>query len=319
VNDADVTAPALSVVVVTDRFQTIATLVENLLAQTARDAVELVIVAPAGEGVPQSASRLERFAGVRVVEVESVVPMSAARARGVRATTAPVVFLGETHSFPRPDFASALIEAHRGRWAVVVPGVGNANPKSPLSWAAFLSDYGPWSVAMPERDIAMGPTWNASYKRDVLAAVDEQLETALSSGDELPAALRARGDRAHFSPSARVDHLNVAAFGPWVDERFLAGLTIGANRRRRWPFWRCLVYAAASPLIPVVLCARGMGPYRRFRRRQTLPAGTFVAFVSGLLVRTVGEAAGYLIGLPRPSEARMETYELHKARFVASG
>jgi len=86
-------AAALSYVVVTDRYRTIRRLVDCLRAQTARRELEVVIVAPMGAGADLSQVPPDEFAGVRIVEQESIWPMSTARAAGVRAATAPIVFL----------------------------------------------------------------------------------------------------------------------------------------------------------------------------------------------------------------------------------
>ena len=60
--------------------------------------------------------------------VRSVNHLPEARAAGVRAASAPIVFIGETHSYPQPGWAEALLTAFEGPWAAVVPAIGNANP-----------------------------------------------------------------------------------------------------------------------------------------------------------------------------------------------
>jgi hypothetical protein len=309
--------PDLSVVLVTDTYQTIKPVLLKLQAQTARAAMEVVLVAPRGSGLGDAAEVFDGFAALRVVDVDSISPASRARAAGVRAATAPVVFLGETHSFPDAGFAAALIDAHRGSWAAIVPGLGNANPGSAWSWAAFLSDYGQWFAGLPAGRVSTGPTWNSSYKREVLMELDALLDHALSGGDELPQALRARDRQVGFLPAARLDHLNVARPGPWMDERFLAGRVIGANRGSRWPLTKRLVYLLASPVILVVVTSRAWRPYRVVRRVHRLPGGTLAAVMFGVLIRTAGEAVGYAAGLSPSAEARMERYELHKIRYTA--
>ena len=91
----------------------------------------------------------------------------------------------------------------------VVPGFGNANPGSALSWAAFLGDYGAWLSVSPPCELTWAPTYNTAYKRAALLAL-EPLETMLTTGDGLIVGLRASGGRFAFEPSARVRHVNVA-------------------------------------------------------------------------------------------------------------
>jgi hypothetical protein len=307
--------PDLSVVLVTDDYPTISRVIESLEAQTVRDAIEVVIVIPrpAADGIDRE--RLRCFASSVIVEVDSILPMPPARAAGVRATTAPVIFIGETHSFPDPGFAAALIAAHEGPWDVVVPGLDNANPLFARSWASFLLDYGYWHETLPESAIGGGPTWNASYKRDTLLELGPKLDGALSSGDELPSELKARRRKFYFAPAAKIGHVNLESDG-WLDERFLSGLVVGANRAKRWSVPRRLFYAAASPLIPFVLLSRNVAPMRRLYRERRLPGGSAAAIVAGAFVRTFGEVVGYLRGLPPNAETRMERYELKKLDYV---
>lgn len=309
--------PRLSVVLVTDRFATISGVVDSFAAQTARAAVEVVIVLPSDVAHEVDESRLEGFAAFRIVTRPSILPMPGARAAGVRAATAPVIFIGETHSFPHPGFAEALIAAHEGPWDVVVPGLDNANPDTPRSWASFLLDYGYWFAGLPSAQISGGPTWNASYKKEALLELGSLLDGVLSGGDELPTALRERNRRFFFEPAAKIGHVNLESRG-WLDERFLSGLTVGANRRKRWSMPRRIAYFFGSPLIPFVLLYRNIPSLRHLYGSRRLPGGSAVAIVVSAFVRSAGEAVGYLRGLHPDAELRMQDYELNKLRYVST-
>jgi hypothetical protein len=250
---ADARNPRMSVILATDCYETIRPVVQHLRRQTVQEQLELVVVAPAGQSLGLDQSELEGFAGGHVVLVESLQPLGAARAAGVRVAQAPLVFIGETHTYPHPTWAEALIEAHARPWAAVAPGFGNANPSNALSWALFLLDYGEWLHGLPPRETVRVPTHNSAYKRSVLLELGSGLERALTHGDELTVLLRAGGHRSFFEPTARLDHLNVAQPTPWIQERFLGGLLLGARRAKRWSVLRRLVYFCGSPLIPVVL------------------------------------------------------------------
>jgi len=306
---------ALSYVVVTDRYRTIRRLAECLRAQTASREMEVVIVAPVGAGADLSQVAPDDFAGVRVVEQESIWPMAAARAAGVRAATAPIVFLGETHSFPHPDFARVIVEAASGNWDVLVPGLENANPENALSWSNFLMDYGSWHSSLPSGPIEGGPTWNVAYRRPVLMELDANLEQMLTHGDDLAVAFRAAGRTTVFAPSAIIGHANLARPRWWFEQRYLCGLLVGDSRRRRWSAGKRLLYVAASPLILAVIIARlrpaiGAGS-RHGMRWMTIPA-----LFAGALFRTIGEVVAYVRGASPASQTRMDEYELHKLDFT---
>lgn len=76
-------------------------------------------------------------------------------------------------------------------------------------------------------------------------------------------------------------------------------------------------YFAASPLIPFVLLYRVGRPVRMLLRNRAVPRGTVAAIVTGAIVRTAGEAAGYVSGITPEAEHRMEDYELYKLRFAS--
>ena len=306
----------ISVVLITDRWETIRRVVECLATQTVLDRLELVVVGPASGALRRHLAELNGFAGVCLVEVDSVYDFAAARAAGVRAASGPVVVLGETHSFPHPGWAAALIAAHGAGWGVVAPGFDNANPGSALSWAIFLLDYGRWCAGLPAGEIVLAPIHNGAYRRDVLLPLGPELETALSHGDRLTVQLRDGGYRAYFEPSARIDHLNISRPLPWLGERFVFGLVIAAHRAARWRWHRRLLYIVGAPLIPVVILFRIRPGVRQARRQRRLPPGTLPALFAGAVVSTIGEVVGYAWGAFRGSERRMTEYELHKASYT---
>ena len=57
-------------------------------------------------------------------------------------------------------------------------------------------------------------------------------------------------------------------------------------------------------------------PWRLTRAAGLLPMGTTPALLAGLLLRTAGEAIGYLRGVGPGQEAQMEEYELHKLKYT---
>jgi hypothetical protein len=306
----------MSVVVVTDTYRTIEPVLARLRAQTVRQQLELVIVIPRGSREGEEQAGLDEFGASRIVEVDTVHPMPACRAAGIRAATAPIVFLGETHSFPHPTFAERLLSAHESEWDVVIPGIANANPASAWSWASFLMDYGMWLDRLPGGQIGGGPTWNVAYRTSVLAEFDGGLETAMEHGDELAVWFHARRGRAWFEPAAHLDHANVSLARPWLEQRYLCGVLVANARKRRWGIGKRALYVAASPLIPAVILYRLRAPVAKLLRAGELPGGTLPALVLGTLLRTAGEVVGYVRGARPGAQPRMDHFELHKLAFT---
>ena len=196
-------SPEMSVVIVTDCYQTIRKTIRHLRAQTVRDRLEIVIVAPSADKLGIVESELKDFLQVRVVEVRTIRSLCWARAPGLREASAPLVALVESHSYPHPGWAEALIEAHRQPWAAVGPAIGNANPGSMISWANLLLEYGPWLEPATAREIDHLPGHNSSYKRGILLDYGPELEAMLESESVLHWDLRAKGYRLYLEPKAK--------------------------------------------------------------------------------------------------------------------
>jgi hypothetical protein len=309
--------PRLAVILATDCYETIRPVVQHLRRQTIRDQLEIVVVGERGRSLGLGHPELEGFARVAVVEVESLAPVGPARAAGVRAARAPLVFIGETHTYAHPTWAETMIGANAHPWVGVVPGFGNANPRSALSWAIFLLDYGQWLHLMPAREATVAPTHNCAFTRQVLLELGPRLDWALTQGDQLTLLLREGDHRVYFEPAARLDHLNVARWDPWVRERFLGGRLLAGRRAGRFSALRRMVYFCGSPLIPALLLARLRKVLRAAWSERQLPAGTIPALLAGGTISAVGEMAGYLLGPGATTEPQMMEFELHKVRYAS--
>jgi hypothetical protein len=305
-----------SVILPTDTFETIRGVLERLRRQTIREQIEVVLIAPSVAAVAQAIAYEEEFAAIKVVEYP-VTNMAAARVLGIRSATAPILFIGETHSFPHPNMVEVLADALTGPWAAATPSVGNANPKGALSWAGLLADYAQWAEGLRPGESPAAPPYNAAYRRSMLLELGDDLEFALGFGGELPKWMRARGHRTYFAPSARIDHANVGVPSHWIGERFFAGWAIASQRARRWSLARRLAYIGGSGLIPVVLLWRVLPGILRTVRREDLPVATIPAVVLGAIVKAFGELCGYLGGPPGKAEQLMQEYEMHKLAYLA--
>lgn len=309
----------MSVVLATDNWTTIRPVIQRLREQTVRNEIEIVLVLPAEEVEAVETADLREFARLRLVGIESVVPLGPARAAGVRAATAPLVFIGETHSFPHPGMVQELIDAHEAGWAVIVPAFHNANPDGATSWAGFLAGYATWTDGIPAGEIDGAPLFNVSYRRSFLLALGDRLARALSEGEDMATQLRAWGGRPWFEPSAGIDHANISFLVPWLRQRFLAGRVIAGARSMSWPWPRRLAYTLGSPLIPVVLLGRLRRGISRTIRRHRLPGVTLPVLVLGGMFEAAGEMLGYARGEGSTTRARYDELEVQRFTQTAAG
>jgi len=306
--------PTMSVVVITpDGYETISAVLRHVHAQSVREQLEIVVVAPAADALPLHVPTLSGFHAVRVVPFEAVASSTAAaRATGVHAARAPIVAFVEDHCLPQQGWAAALIAAHGEPWAVVGPAIGNANPCNAVSWANLLIEYSPWLDPAAAGRVEHLPGHNSSYKRAILLDYGPALETMLETESILHWDLRAKGFDLLLEPAAVALHENFTTIAASTRLRFHGGRMFAAARARGWSLARRLAYAAAAPLIPLVRLRRILAQVRR-RRSPALPARTFPALALLLACDAAGEMAGYLLGAGAEARRGGE-FEFHDDR-----
>jgi hypothetical protein len=308
--------PKMSVIIVTpDCYETIRKTMKCLHAQTVRDQLEIIIVAPTATGLFEGQTELAGFNNVRVVEIGSVNSTPGARVVGVRDAAAPLVAFAEDHSYPEPHWAEALMAAHRGPWAAVGPAMGNANPHSTLSWANLAIEYGPWLDPARCGPMDHLPGHNSSYKRDLLLAYGSQLEAMLQAESVLHWDLRAQGHQLYLEPTARTFHLNYSRLRSALRLRFLAGRMFAASRARPWSALRRLLYGLAGPLIPLIRMRRVLRDLRRAGRLRQLLPRILPEVAIALAMDAAGEMAGYLFSSGQTMRTLSEM-EFHRHRFM---
>jgi glycosyltransferase involved in cell wall biosynthesis len=309
-----VSEPLLSVVIVTDGFETIGRTVRHLRDQTIASTIELVVVTPDGD-LDLAEPELADLHSHQVVPVGDIRSLSWARAPGIRAARAPIVALAESHCFPEPEWAERLLAAHENGWVAVGPAVLNANPRSVVSWVNLLLDYGPWLGPTPGGEMGDLPGHNSSYKKDRLLAFGDRLEAMLEAETIMHAELRAAGHRLYQEPNARAAHMNVTRTASWIGERFQTGRRFASARSHAWPLWRRAAYALGSPLIPAVRFRRLLRDLARTGAGRELRGYGYVLLVFALYVSATGELVGYLRG-SGDSMYALSRIELHKDRHL---
>ncbi|HEX7977921.1 MAG TPA: glycosyltransferase family A protein [Gemmatimonadaceae bacterium] len=312
-------APALSVVLVAGGgLAGIARTMRHLRAQTARDRIELIVVAESAHTLDCNALGGAVFAACRVVEVGPITQRGDAAAKGIRAATAPIVAMIEDHSYPEPEWAEAFLRAHAGPWTVVGPVVANANPDYVASWVNYVLSYGIFAppVAGGERDLL--PWHNSAYKREALLPFGDRLGALLEWEGWLQGELRATGHTMYLEPTARTHHANVSRGWSTVGLNAQRGRILGAQRatREQWPYWRRIVQAAAFPLFPLLQLRYALPAVRRMSIPDALRPRVYASLGATLGVLAAAEAWGLLTGEGN-AISRMEDYELHRTRHLS--
>ncbi|TML03481.1 MAG: hypothetical protein E6G41_13650 [Actinobacteria bacterium] len=278
----------LSYVIPCGNWRNVERVVGCLLAQDEVDRIELVLAGPRELEGEIPAHVRERFGGVKIAPADPR-EMDVARATGLLAASASVAVVGETHCYPQPGYARALIGAFAdGTWDGVAPQIENANPRTGLSWANLTLDYGPFlRPARGESD--MLPGQNAALRTKLLEPYRDELARHMRMPYLFFRMLHAGGARLFVEPAARTAHLNVTDRRAWLAERFGAGRTFATDRCVSWPRWRRVVYTVGSPAIPLLRLRRAL----RNLRRAGGPVRAIPPLLAGLLASGVGEGFGY--------------------------
>lgn len=314
--------PSLSVVIVTPHdFAHIRRAVRHLRDQEAAVEIELILVAPSKAAVSDiRCGELDGFGATRTLDVGPIHNVDRAAASGVVAASADAVAVIEDHAYVQAGWARAIIDAHRDAlWVSVGSVMGNANPRSGLSWANLFLGYGWWvdpGSAGPMRDV---PLHNGSYRRADIVALGETLPDRMGRGGDLHDRLRTGGGRMFLAADARINHANPSRLLATADLRFHAGRIYAAERMaaQSWSPVRRFLYAATAPLIPLV----------RLRRLYTdhLAAGRchrklFPRILPGLIVAlgfdAAGQAAGFVRG-PGRGPGVLAVFEMYRMRHLS--
>jgi predicted dehydrogenase len=309
--------PAMSVVVVaTDGFASVRRTVRHLRDQTVRGQLELVLVGTSAEALSaHEPDELAGFHGVQKIAIGPIANIDKACAPGVRQARAPVVALVEDHAYPEPDWAEMLIEAHRGPWTAVGSLMLNANPGSALSWTNLFMGYGWWTEPLQSGETRLVPMHNLSIKRAALKGFEDRLEDFLGRDGRLLQALLDRGHRFFVETRARIHHANPSLLGSTVRLRFNAGRLNGATMAERggWSRARRLIYAAGSPLIPLVRTRHLRGRVGR----SGLGVKAYSALALGLALDGAGYFLGFTFGAGRTSRT-LADFEFDRLRHVSA-
>jgi hypothetical protein len=141
-----------------------------------------------------------------------------------------------------------------------------------------------------------------------------QLEDALMSGGDMVQRLATSGAAITIDPSARIGHANIRSVRHWLLQRVAAGRVIASTRSATWPRAKRITFAAASPLIPLVLLRRHRSAIMNTIRRHRVSLAVLPVLGLGMLMQAAGELIGYALG---PSESAGRTYDRYEIRQLA--
>jgi hypothetical protein len=312
--------PALSVVVVTrDRVETVSRLIEHLHAQTARDAIEVVLVGPSAAALDGSGEALKGFAFTQTLVHDGAFTRGRGTDLGVRRARGNLVALTEDHSYPDRDWAERVLAAASDGWAAVGASVRNANPGT--AWSRVNHDlaYGRWNASVPHGEIDDVPGFNSVFKRQSLLALGADLEPLLDRIGALHRTVRERGGRFAFTPDATLTHWSPSTRAASIKTWFSNGRCFGDHRatHEQWSTARRGMYALAAPLVVAMRLRSYWRTMRTAGRHERESAGYYVVLALLISAIGLGESFGYVAGEGSAIDF-LNDFEFARDRFLVT-
>ncbi len=301
--------PRISIVLPADNAARIRPVLDHLRQQSLGHSVQIVVVIPHAEATLLDAGE------VTIVPVDSSYPLNRARAVAIHAAAGRFVFMGETHSFPRPGMFDAISAAHESGAMVVVPALENENPDGLASWAGFLGGYASWTRGRKNGVLDSAPLFNVSYSKSFLVSLGELLDTVMLSREDIKRSVANAGGSIVFEPAAQVGHINIARARDLLSQRVVAGRTIASLRSASWTHRRRLVYGFAFPLIPLVLMRKHRRGIARTIRENRVSFAVLPLVALGMYFQAWGEMLGYVLGKSAAAVRRYDEYEIRLLDF----
>jgi Glycosyl transferase family 2 len=224
------------------------------------------------------------------------------RARGLAVARGEIIGLLEDHGRPDPHWCARMVEAHQQTYAAVGGAIENGIDR-PLNWAVYFCDFGKYQNPLPAVESLFVSDANVSYKRSALESIRSTWQETFHE-TAVNWALASRGEKLALSPKIIVyQNRGSLRLGNALKERFIWGRSYAATRGTLAGGSKRAIYAALSPVLPLILLGRMS--VNVFKKRRCI--GAFVKALPLTAALTVswssGELTGYLTGRANSSRA----------------
>lgn len=310
--------PLISVVITSaGGYESIRTTIEHLEMQTVADRIEVIVVSPSMRLTAAEEVVFKHFNNFLLIDADLENGLYDAWVRAVHESRAPVVAFGENHAFPEPEWAEALIEAHKGPWAGVGSVIRNANPGSVNSRAQLYMTYGRWTGPIESGEAGDLPGHNSSYKRSVLLEYGSELKHMLIRTNIMNMDLRRRGCRLYMENRAAVNHINVSRASSILPDLFYNGqlYTAALVHYEKWSVPKKLYHALLEPLIMLRHFQGTLQSLGRDGQMKELVPAALPIIAAGLTAHIFGKLKGYAVGFGNAQE-KINSYEFERFKHI---
>ncbi|MFC1884564.1 glycosyltransferase [Thermodesulfobacteriota bacterium] len=289
--------PELSIIITTYNAQmTIRDCLQSLEKQKDIAEFEVIVIDSSKD---KTADIIRRdFPWARLFFFKERLYCGSARNIGISKAKAEIIAFLDADCIAGPDWAAAILRSHEGPHLAIGGAIGNADPDSMISTAAYFGEFSQWMPvgrSGPRDDIAGA---NMSYKKSIFEDAGEFIEGTYCSDTVFHWQLKKAGIKLHFDPDIVIyHHYSRDLFSLLRHEiehgRSFAKVRMGYHTfgRRRWLY--CLGFFPLFMKIAVAVAVRSLS--NPVYIKPFLKSCPVVLIVIGAWV--IGEVTGYLEGL----------------------
>ena len=236
---------------------------------------------------------LQSVSFLHFISLPSVSTVPELRTRGIERASGDVIALLEDHCTVDEAWAAQMRKAHKLSYSVIGGSVENVRGASPLNWAVYFYDYGPYMLPDVPRVAKSLTGCNISYKTRVLHEVRDRYRNGFHE-TFINQELQRRGYELYLLPSAMAYHNKKYRLKSSIGESYHHGRLFGALRVSDASFNERAYRVATSLFLPVLLPSRIV--LRTFRKKNHVKE-LVIAFPYLLLLIgawSYGEFCGYV-------------------------
>lgn len=284
----------------------------HLLAQTALDRMEIVIVDLTDGAEPVKGTE---HAAVRWCRRAELRRFGQARAEGLRQSRAPLVAFLEDHTYADPRWAEKVIDAFARPVDLVNYAMSSSNPERLLCRMFMMAEYGRWLDPARSGYVAISASNNVAYRRAALEPYWDRLDQLCEVEYTLHRDMQAAGSRVWLAADAKLAHQTWTRFWDGVHANSNMKRLLAATRATRgdWSTPTRAMWAAGMVVTPFLHIGRLAASLVRRPAHWPLfwTSMPLMLFMYGC--NAWAEAMGYLFG-EGSSGARFRDLELSVMR-----
>ena len=290
--------PDLSVIITAYNARpTISDCLRSLENQINFQDFEVIVIDSSTDDTAESVRH--HFPWVRLFHFNTRLYCGSARNIGIREAKADIIAFIDADCIADPGWASAIIRSHQKDYAAVGGPIGNADPSSLTSTAAYFGEFSQWMPGnLPgfKKDIAGA---NMSYKKWVFEEFGDFIEGTYSSDTVFHWRLKRAGIRLFFDPGILIYHQYTRNFSSLLRHEIEHGRSFAEVRMRYGSFgpWTRLLYCVGCfPLFLKMACLIFLrNVLNPVYLSSFLKVWPLMLFVNGAWV--LGEVMGYQNGV----------------------